>query len=251
MAETKLTLKDLLEAGAHFGHQTRRWNPKMGRFIFGARNGVHIIDLTHTSKYLEEARAFTRDLTSQGKTMMFVGTKRQAKPIVIEEATRAEMPYVAERWPGGMLTNFKTIRSRVDRLIKLEDERDTGEFSKYTKKEAFKLSEEIEDLNRVFGGIKKMKSLPDALFIIDIVREHIAVAEAIKLGIPVVAIVDTNADPDLVKYPIPSNDDAIKVIKAITGYIASAAAEGKSSAKSKAQDELVDEAAEESEEVKA
>lgn len=227
MAE--VSLKELLEAGAHFGHQTRRWNPKMGRFIYGARNGIHIIDLTKTADHLKEAQTFIKNIASAGGSVLFVGTKRQGKSIVKAEAEAAGMPYVTERWLGGMLTNFRTIRLQISRLKKLEAQKESGEMSaNYNKKEQLVLEEEMAKLNHIFGGIKDMDQLPAALFVVDVPKEDIAVAEAIKLGIPVVAITDTNADPDLIDYAIPANDDAIKTIKTISHAIAEVAAEGKS-----------------------
>jgi small subunit ribosomal protein S2 len=229
MAE--VSLKELLEAGAHFGHQTRRWNPKMNRFIYGARNGIHIIDLTKTADRLKEAQDFIKNVTSSGGSVLFVGTKRQAKAIVKAEAEGAGMPYVIERWLGGMLTNFRTIRSQINRLKKLESQKESGELeANYNKKEQLVYEEEMAKLNHIFGGIKDMDHLPAALFVVDVPKEKIAVSEAAKLGIPVVAITDTNADPDIVDYAIPANDDAIKAIKTITHAIAEAAAEGKSAA---------------------
>lgn len=221
-----VTLKELLEAGAHFGHQTRRWNPKMKQFIFGARGGVHIIDLTKTGVMLKEATDFARDTAAHGGSVLLVGTKRQAAPVVKEIAEAHGLPYVTERWLGGMLTNFRTIRLQVQRLKKLEAGLE-GEFtSKYNKKELLDFSNEAAALNRIFGGIKHMDGLPGAVFVVDVPNEGIAVAESRKLGIPVIAIVDTNADPDLVDYKIPANDDAIKAVRVITKAIAEAASEG-------------------------
>ena len=225
MAE--LTLKELLEAGAHFGHQTRRWNPKMGKYIFGARGGVHIIDLTKTAPLLKEALDYTRNVTSNGGKILFVGTKRQAAGIVREEAEGAGMPFVTERWLGGMLTNFRTIKQQVSRLKKLEAGLESGDFAgKYNKKEVLDFTNEAAALNRIFGGIKNMDQMPGAVFIVDAPKEDLAVAEARKLGIPIIALADTNANPDLIDYPIPANDDAIKAVKMITHAVAEAAAEG-------------------------
>lgn len=233
MAET--SLKELLEAGSHFGHQTRRWNPKMNQFIFGVRGGVHIIDLTKTVGYLQDAVRFARGVTSGGGKILFVGTKRQARSIVKEEASGAGMPYVSERWLGGMLTNFRTIQTRVKRLKFLEEGLQSGDFaSKYNKKEVLDLSNEAKDLDRVFGGIKDMDDLPAAVFVIDAVKDGIAVSEARTLGIPVIAVADTNADPDLIDYPIPANDDAIKSIRVIARAVAGAAATGAAEAAKKA-----------------
>ncbi len=222
-----VTLKELLEAGVHFGHRTKRWNPKMRNYIFTERNGVHIIDLQQTVSQLEKAYNYMRDLAKDGGVVLFVGTKRQAAPIIVQEANRCEMPFVDKRWLGGTLTNFKTIRSRVDYLIELEQRRDRGEFNRLPKKEALKLNEEIERLERRVGGLRRLQSLPDAVFIVDTRREELAVKEAQKLNIPIVALVDTNCDPDPIDLPIPSNDDAIRAIKLMVGKMADAIIEGK------------------------
>jgi small subunit ribosomal protein S2 len=232
-----INLKELLEAGAHFGHQTRRWNPKMKPFIYGARGGVHIIDLTKTGVALREAGEFAREVASKGGRVLFVGTKRQAAAVVREEAQAAGLPFVTERWLGGMLTNFRTIRLQVNRLKKLEAGLQSGDFaSKYNKKEVLDMSNEAEDLNRIFGGIKDMDGVPGAIFVVDVPKESIAVAEARKLGIPVIAIADTNADPDLLDYPIPANDDAIKAVRLIAHYVAQNVAEGMKLYASKAKE---------------
>ncbi len=236
MAETRL--KELLEAGAHFGHQTRRWNPKMKPFIYGARGGVHIIDLTKTAPLLEAAIKFAGEATANGGTVLFVGTKRQAAAVVRAEAEAAGMPFVTERWLGGMLTNFRTIKVQVNRLKKLEAGLESGDFvGKYNKKEILDFTNEAKALNRVFGGIKNMDGMPAAVFVVDVTKEDIAVAEARKLKIPVIGLADTNVDPDLIDYPIPANDDAIKAVKMITNLIASAAAEGAKRAAAKKADE--------------
>ena len=220
-------LKELLEAGAHFGHQTKRWNPKMQRFIYGARGGIHIIDLTKTAPALDAAADFARQTAAQGGKVLFVGTKRQGKEIIRQAADTAQMPYVVERWLGGMLTNFRTIKAQVDRLKKLEEQQESGELARaYNKKEAADFKDEIGRLNRIFGGIKAMDDLPQALFVVDAPREAIAIQEAIKLGIKVIAIADSNANPDLIDFPIPGNDDAVKSIKVITETVANAAADG-------------------------
>lgn len=220
-------VKELLEAGSHFGHQTRRWNPKMGKFIFGIRGGVHIIDLTQTVDFLQDATKFAERVTEEGGSILFVGTKRQATAIIKDEATKAGQPYVTERWLGGMLTNFRTIQSRVKRLKQLEEGLESGDYAaKYNKKEQLDLTNEKDALERIFGGIKNMKELPKAIFVVDAVRDQIAVSEAHNLNLSVIAIVDTNADPDLATYPIPANDDAIKSIRVITHAIAEAAAAG-------------------------
>jgi len=232
-----VSLKELLEAGAHFGHQTRRWNPKMKPYIFGVRGGVHILDLTKTGVMLKEATDFARQTAANGGKVLLVGTKRQAMPVVKEIAEATGMPFVTERWLGGMLTNFRTIRLQVQRLKKLEAGMESGDYaSKYNKKELLDFSNEVAALNRVFGGIKHMDGLPGAVFVVDVPKESIAVAEARKLGIPVIAIVDSNADPDLVDYRIPANDDAIKAVRVITQAIADAAAEGMKLHASKAQE---------------
>jgi small subunit ribosomal protein S2 len=230
-----MPVKELLEAGSHFGHQTRRWNPKMNKFIFGVRGGVHIIDLTQTVNYLTEATKFAESVTEAGGTILLVGTKRQATAIIKEEAIKAGQPYVTERWLGGMLTNFRTIQSRVKRLKQLEAGIDSGDYAaKYNKKEQLDLTNEKDALERIFGGIKDMNELPKAVFVVDAVRDNIAVSEAHNLNLPVIAIVDTNADPDLADYPIPANDDAIKSIRVITHAIAEAAAAGAAAARAKA-----------------
>jgi small subunit ribosomal protein S2 len=235
MADT--TVKELLEAGSHFGHQTRRWNPKMRQYIFGVRGGVHIIDLTKTINYLNDAKAFARSVAEDGGKVLFVGTKRQARPILREEAEGAAMPYVTERWLGGMLTNFRTIQTRVKRLKELDKGLESGDLaSKYNKRELGELTAEAEGLRRIFGGIHDMSELPRAVFVADMVRDAIAVSEARNLDIPVIAIVDTNANPDLADYLIPANDDAIKSLRVITHQIADAAAAGAAVAAKKAQD---------------
>ena len=222
-----VSMKQLLEAGVHFGHQTRRWNPKMAPYIFTERNGIYIIDLQKTVKKLEEAYLFVRDLSAQGGEVLFVGTKKQAGDSVKEEATRAGAHYVNARWLGGMLTNFKTIQTRIKRLEQLHTMEEDGTFALLPKKEVVKLNLEIEKLEKFLGGIKTMKKLPAALFIVDPRKEKIAVAEAKKLGIPMVAIVDTNCDPDEVDYVIPGNDDAIRAVKLIAGTVANAIIEGR------------------------
>lgn len=226
MATTDVSMKSLLEAGVHFGHRTRRWNPKMRSYIFTERNGIHIIDLAQTLEQLEKAYQQVRDLVADGGVILLVGTKRQAQEIIAREAERAGMPYVNQRWLGGTLTNFATIRRRVKYLRDLEARKARGEFVLLPKKEMLQAEREIEKLNRRLGGIKNMDTLPDTLFVIDVRREDIAVKEANTLNIPVVAMVDTNCDPGPIDLVIPSNDDAIRAIKLITGYIADAAAEG-------------------------
>ena len=222
-----LTMKELLEAGVHFGHQTKRWNPKMQKYIFGERNGIYIIDLQKTLKKFREAYASVRDLAAGGGTMLFVGTKKQAQETVFEEATRCGMFYVNQRWLGGTLTNFATIRKSIARLKKLEEMKETGEFERVSKKEALELDREREKLEKALIGIKAMEQLPASVFIIDPRKEKIAVAEAQRLGIPIVAIVDTNCDPTGIDYPIPGNDDAIRAVRLLTGRIADAINEGR------------------------
>ena len=221
-----ISMKQLLEAGVHFGHQTRRWNPKMKEYIFTERNGIYIIDLQKTVKKIEEAYFFIRDLAGEDKTILFVGTKKQAQESIETEAKRCGMYYVNQRWLGGMLTNFKTIQSRIARLRRIEQMEDNGDFDLLPKKEVTKLKLEQEKLEKNLGGIKDMKKLPSALFVVDPRKEHIAVAEARALKIPIVAIIDTNCDPDEVDYPIPGNDDAIRAVKLITAKMADAVIEG-------------------------
>jgi len=221
-----ISMKQLLEAGVHFGHQTRRWNPKMASYIFTERNGIYIIDLQKTVHKVEEAYNFIRDVVGQGKSILFVGTKKQAQESIKEEAERCGMFYVQERWLGGMLTNFHTIQKRIDHLRELERMEEDGTFEVLPKKEVSQLRGKKEKLQRFLGGIKDMKQLPGALFIVDPRKEKIAVAEGRRLGIPIVAIVDTNCDPDEVDYVIPGNDDAIRAVKLLTGKIADAALEG-------------------------
>ena len=222
-----VSMKQLLEAGVHFGHQTRRWNPKMAEYIFTERNGIYIIDLQKTVKKLEQAYMFVRDLAAEGKDIMFVGTKKQAQESVKEEAINCGMPFVNARWLGGMMTNFRTIRKRIDRLNQLRKMRDDGTFDMLPKKEVIKLNLEIERLEKFLGGIQDMKKLPGALFIVDPRKEKIAVLEAKKLGIPIVAIVDTNCDPEEVDHVIPGNDDAIRAVKLIAQTMANAVIEGR------------------------
>ena len=222
-----VSMKQLLEAGVHFGHQTRRWNPKMAEYIFTERNGIYIIDLQKTVKKLEEAYNFVRDTVADGGEILFVGTKKQASDSIRDEATRCGMHYVNVRWLGGMLTNFATIRKRIQRLAQLRKMEEDGTFELLPKKEVSKLQLEIEKLEKFLGGIKDMKSYPGALFIVDPRKERIAVSEAKKLHIPIVAIVDTNCDPDEIDYVIPGNDDAIRAVKLIAGAMADALIEGR------------------------
>ncbi|MBE9512817.1 MAG: 30S ribosomal protein S2 [Chloroflexi bacterium] len=226
MADT-VTIKQLLESGAHFGHQTSRWHPRMKRYIFTKRNGIHIIDLEQTVSMLGNACNFIKQVVADGGNILFVGTKRQAQETIEEETRRCDMYYVNQRWLGGVLTNFSTIQNRIDYLVRLEDQQAKGEFSRLPKKEALKLEKEIIRLNRLIGGFKEMTSLPAALFIVDVIKERLALAEAKRVGIPVAAIADTNCDPTDINYPIPANDDAIKSIKLICSRIADAVIEGK------------------------
>ena len=222
-----ISIKQLLEAGVHFGHHTRRWNPKMQEYIFTERNGIYIIDLQKTVKKFEEAYGFARDLSMQGGNLLFVGTKKQAAEAIKSEAQRCGMYYVNERWPGGMLTNFKTIKKSIARLVALEKMQEDGTFDLLPKKEVAGLMKEMANLEKCYGGIKTMERLPDAIFIVDSRKEANAVLEAKKLGIPVIAIVDTNCDPDDADYVIPGNDDAIRAIKLISSVIADAMIEGR------------------------
>lgn len=221
-----ISMKQLLEAGVHFGHQTRRWNPKMAKYIFTERNGIYIIDLQKTVRKVDEAFNFVRSVAQEGKKVLFVGTKKQAQEAVKEEATRAGMFYVNERWLGGMLTNFQTIQKRIKRLKQLEQMEQDGTFEVLTKKEVLALRHEMEKLEKFLGGIKEMNRLPGALYVVDPRKERIAVAEARKLGIPIVAIVDTNCDPDEIDYVIPGNDDAIRAVRLLTSRMADAVIEG-------------------------
>jgi small subunit ribosomal protein S2 len=220
------SMRQLLEAGVHFGHQTRRWNPKMRRFIYGERGGIYVIDLRQTVQHLERSYAFTRDLVAKGGTVLFVGTKKQARETIEYQATRVGMPYVTERWMGGMLTNFQTIKGRIGRLKELEAMEASGTFELLPKKEVLQLEREREKLQTNLGGIREMQKLPDAIWVVDTVIEEIAVKEANRLGIPVVAILDTNCDPDVVQYPIPGNDDAIRSSALLTRIVADACADG-------------------------
>ena len=219
-------MKQLLDAGAHFGHQTRRWNPKMRRFIFTDRNGIYIIDLQQTLTYIDQAYEFVKESVAHGGTVLFVGTKKQAQEAIAEEATKVGMPYVNQRWLGGMLTNFQTVHQRLLRLKELESMEQTGGFEGRTKKEILMLTREKNKLERTLGGMRDMSKVPSVVWVVDTNKEHIAVGEARKLNIPVVALLDTNCDPDVVDYPIPANDDAIRSVTVLTRVIASAVAEG-------------------------
>ncbi len=222
-----VSMKQLLECGVHFGHQTRRWNPKMKPYIFTERNGIYIIDLQKTVKGLEKAYDFVREVSKSGGTLLFVGTKRQAQDPIREEALKAGQYYINQRWLGGLLTNFATIRRRVTRMVELQQMEESGTINKYPKKEIIQLRKERDKLEKYLSGIKDMKDIPDALFVIDPRRETIAVLEAHKLGIPVISIVDTNCDPDVIDYPIPGNDDAIRAIELVVGLMANAFIEGR------------------------
>ena len=220
-------IKQLLEAGVHFGHQTKRWNPKMKRFIFGSRSGIYIIDLEKTEECINKARDFLMDITSKGEYVLFVGTKKQAQEVMLQEAIRSGMYYVTERWPGGLLTNFSTIKKSINRLKEIEKMREDGTFAKLTKKEVAGLEKELAKLNKNFAGIVPMERMPKAVFIIDTTKEDTAVKEARRLGIPIVALIDTNSNPDLIDYPIPGNDDATKSIKAVADIITDTVIEGR------------------------
>ncbi len=221
------SMLELLEAGVHFGHQTQRWNPKMKKYIYGERNGIYIINLQQTTEMLDKAYEVARDIAAKGKNVVFVGTKKQASEIIEQESTRCNSFYINKRWLGGTLTNFETIRTRIKKLNELEELRDSGHFDRLPKKEVAVMTRQIAKLNKSLGGIKKMRGMPDLLFIIDQKRELIAIKEANKLNIPIIGLVDTNCDPDDVDYIIPGNDDAIRAIKLITGKIADAVIEGK------------------------
>lgn len=224
---TKISLKDLLEAGAHFGHQAARWNPKMKPYLYTVRDGVHVFDLSQTKKGLEEAAAFVKTTAAKGGKIVFVGTKRQAAAIVMEEAKKAGVPYVSKRWLGGTITNWEQIKKRIEKLTEMKEKREKGEYKKYTKKEQLLLDREIARLEKFFGGLVGLKELPAAIFVVDTKKEVTAVREANQKEIPVVAIVDSNSDPDLVDYVIPANDDAVGAIKLIVGAIGEAAKEGR------------------------
>ena len=232
-----VAMKQLLEAGVHFGHQTRRWDPRMAEYIFQARNGIHIIDLQKTSKKLDEAYAFIKEQAEEGKTILFVGTKKQAQECVKEAAEKSGMYYVNERWLGGTLTNFKTIRKRIQRLAELEKMQEDGTFEVLPKKEVILLKKEMDKLQKNLGGIKEMTQIPDVIFVVDPKKEHIAVQEARKLNIPLVGLVDTNCDPNDVDYVIPGNDDAIRAVKLITDVLANAVIEGKQGESLEAEEE--------------
>jgi len=233
--QTPISMRQLLEAGVHFGHQTKRWNPKMRQFIFGARNGIHIIDLQHTVKLFNKAFNFVVQTVANGESVLFVGTKKQAQEVIQEEAKRAGMFHVTNRWLGGTLTNFKTVKGSIERLRSIEKMAEDGTFERLTKKEVLGLERERIKLEKTLGGIKNMGSLPGAMFVVDAKKEHIAISEARKLEIPIIAIADTNADPDLIDYPIPGNDDAIRAIQLYARAAADSILEGKAAAPAAAQ----------------
>ena len=234
-----VTMKQLLETGVHFGHRTRRWDPKMARYIYTERNGVHIIDLQQTVKALDRAYAMVRDIVAEGQQVLFIGTKRQAQESIQQEATRASMPYVNHRWLGGTLTNWRTIRQRIDHLRHLEARRDSGEFDLLTKKEGLMFNREIEKLNARLGGLRDMEKLPGAVFVIDVRNEDTAIREADRMGIPIIAVVDTNCNPDKIDCVIPANDDAIRAIRLMASKIADAALEGLALRKERAPEEEI------------
>ena len=236
-----ITMKSLLEAGVHFGHQTRRWNPRMKPFIFTQRNGIHIIDLQKSLRYLDRAVTAVRDIVAEGGEILFVGTKKQAQEAIATEADRCEMSYVNQRWLGGTLTNFVTIRKRIDFMLELENRKELGYFDNMIKKEALKLEERLRRLQKYFGGVRTMKRLPDALFVVDMPKENICVAEARKLGITLVSIIDSDCDPELIDYRIPGNDDAIRSIRLITSRIADGALEGLQQRRAMAEEKLREE----------
>ena len=234
---SEVTLKELLEAGAHFGHQARRWNPKMKRFIYGERGGVHILDLVQTKKGLDEAVEYLKKLAGEGKVILFVGTKRQAAGIVKDRAVAVGMPYLTQRWVGGLLTNWQEISKRIRKLHEMKEKREKGEYKVYTKKEQLLLDREIAKLDKFLGGVAALEKLPDALFVVDTHREEVAVLEANRMGIPVVGIVDTNADPEKIDYIIPSNDDAVKAVELIVRSVAEAIESGSKVQSSKGSEE--------------
>jgi small subunit ribosomal protein S2 len=238
-------LEELLKSGAHFGHLTRRWNPKMKEFIFMERNGIHIIDLKKTEKYIEEALQEVTKLARAGKTILFVGTKKQAQDIIKTEAIRCGMPYITHRWLGGMLTNFSTVRKSISRMEEIDRMSKDGTFEELTKKEALMLEREREKLEQTLGGIANMNHLPGALFVVDTIKEHIAVNEAIKLHIPIIAMVDTNSDPDVPDYIIPCNDDSARTVQLIAAHVADAIIEGNAEREAQNEEELLEQAAEE------
>jgi small subunit ribosomal protein S2 len=239
------SVEELLNSGAHFGHLTRRWNPKMKEFIFMARNGIHIIDLKKTEKYLQEALEEVTNLARAGKTILFVGTKKQAQEIIKTEAIRCGMPFVTHRWLGGMLTNFSTVRKSISRMEEIEKMKQDGTFDELTKKEGLMLEREREKLEQTLGGIANMSRLPGAVFVVDTIKEHIAINEAVKLNIPIVAMVDTNSDPDIPDYIVPANDDSARTIQLVSALVADAIIEGNAEREAMKEEELMEQAAEE------
>ena len=236
-----ITMKSLLEAGVHFGHQTRRWNPRMKPFIFTQRNGIHIIDLQKSLRYMDRAMNGVRDLVAEGGEILFVGTKKQAQDSIAEQATRCEMPYVNQRWLGGTLTNFATIRKRIDYMIELEARKEQGYFDQMIKKEALKLEEKLKRLQKYFGGVRNMTRIPDALFVVDMPKEAICIAEARKLGVTLFSIIDSDCDPELIDFRIPGNDDAIRSIRLITTRIADGVVEGLAEKRAREEERLREE----------
>lgn len=243
------SVQELLKSGAHFGHLTRRWNPKMKEFIFMARNGIHIIDLKKTEKYLQEALEEVTKLARAGKTILFVGTKKQAQDIIKTEAIRCGMPFVTHRWLGGMLTNFSTVRKSISRMEEIEKMKTDGTFDELTKKEGLMLEREREKLEQTLGGIANMTRLPGAIFVVDTIKEHIAMNEAVKLNIPIVAMVDTNSDPDIPDYIVPANDDSARTIQLVTSLVADAIIEGNAEREAMKEEELMEQAAEEAKKI--
>ncbi len=246
-----ITMKSLLEAGVHFGHQTRRWNPRMKQYIFTQRNGIHIIDLQKSLRYMDRAMNGVRDLIAGGGEILFVGTKKQAQESIAEQATRCEMPYVNQRWLGGTLTNFTTIRKRIDYMIELETRKEQGYFDNMIKKEALKLEEKLKRLQKYFGGVRNMTRIPDALFVVDMPKESICIAEARKLGVTLFSIIDSDCDPDLIDFRIPGNDDAIRSIRLITTRIADGVVEGLAEKRAQEEEEEQERLREEQELAKA
>ncbi len=236
-----ITMKSLLEAGVHFGHQTRRWNPRMKQYIFTQRNGIHIIDLQKSLRYMERAMNAVRDLVADGGEILFVGTKKQAQESIAEQATRCEMPYVNQRWLGGTLTNFTTIRKRIDHMLELEARKEQGYFDNMIKKEALKLEEKLKRLQKYFGGVRNMTKIPDAIFVVDMPKENICIAEGRKLGVTLFSIIDSDCDPELIDFRIPGNDDAIRSIRLITTRIADGVVEGLAERRAREEERLREE----------
>ena len=236
-----VTMKSLLEAGVHFGHQTRRWNPRMKQYIFTQRNGIHIIDLQKSLRYMDRAMNAVRDLVAEGGEILFVGTKKQAQESIFEQASRCEMPFVNQRWLGGTLTNFQVIRKRIDYMLELEDRKEKGYFDAMIKKEALKLEEKLKRLQKYFGGVRNMTKIPEAIFVVDMPKEAICIAEARKLGVTLFSIIDSDCDPELIDYRIPGNDDAIRSIRLITTRIADGVMEGLAEKRAREEERLREE----------